>query len=211
MATKGTYPKGEAKREEILQAAMTALATSGYRNISLRAIGQELGIDAAHILYYFGSRETLLEKVVERWDRVTADSHDGRLEPAVMLDNYAAAIRENLRRPGIVHLYLTFAAEASHPEHSAHDYFVARFARTREYLRAAIKHEQDAGIIDASLDPHVEAQALTALADGLQLQAAFDASIDAPGGVQAAVSALRDRTDATTQSSEKFHIRNNGS
>lgn len=191
MALPGTSAKGAARREQILATAMECLGKDGYRNTSLRGIGRELDIEPAHILYYFDSREDLLQKVIERWDETTTAAVGGAAVPDHALDIYVAAVRHNQSIPGIVHLYLTLAAEAVHPDHSAHAFFVDRFRTVRELLREGIRFEQDAGRIDAALDADLEARKLIALADGLQLQGFTDPTIDASGDLEAAVAALR--------------------
>jgi AcrR family transcriptional regulator len=191
MARLGTSAKGAARREQILATAMESLGKDGYRNTSLRGIGRALDIEPAHILYYFDSREELLQKVIERWDENSLGAAGGEVTPDRALDFYVAAIRHNLRIPGIVHLYLTLAAEAVHPDHSAHSFFVERFRTVREMLRDAIRFEQTQGGIDPVLDADLEARKLIALADGLQLQGLVDPTIDAPRDLEAAVAALR--------------------
>ena len=183
--------KGAARREQILATAMEKLGKDGYRNTSLRGIGRELDIEPAHILYYFDSREELLQKVIERWDENTLAQFDAPVDPSRALDFYVRAIRQNLAIRGIVHLYLTFAAEAADPEHSAHAYFVDRFRTVREMLRDGIRYEQSVGRIDPTLDADLEARSLIALADGLQLQSLVDPTIDAPGDLEAALAVLR--------------------
>ncbi|MBT2498582.1 TetR/AcrR family transcriptional regulator [Agromyces sp. ISL-38] len=191
MARLGLSTKGHARREQIIQTAIQGLAADGYRNTSLRGIARALEVEPAHILYYFDSREELLQKVIERWDE-SALAHFGQaLVPENALDAFVLTIRHNLRIPGIVHLYLTVAAEAVHPDHSAHAYFVERFRGVRTMLGDAIRHEQRQGVIPKHLDADLEARKLIALADGLQLQALIDPTIDAPGDLQAAVVALR--------------------
>jgi AcrR family transcriptional regulator len=183
--------KGAARREQILETAYRELAADGYRNISLRSIGRTLGLEPAHILYYFKSREELLQKVIERWDANALVELGSSLDGESALDYYVRAIRRNLQMPGIVHLYLTFAAEAVHPEHGAHVYFRERFQQVHELLGDAIRAEQAAGGIPASYDADLEANKLIALGDGLQLQALIDPKVDAPGTLEAVVSGLR--------------------
>ncbi len=186
-------PKGVARREQILQAAWSVLAREGYRKTAMRAIGRELDIEPAHILYYFDSREDLLRSVVERWDEVALEELGDGFDPAYALDTFVERIRTNLRIPGITHVYLATVAEAADREHAAHDFFRRRFAQVRELLERAIRYEQQAGTINAGLDPSREARKLIAIADGLQLQAKFEDAIDAPGELEAALSALRTR------------------
>jgi TetR/AcrR family transcriptional regulator len=61
--------------ERILAAAMGAFGTRGYDGTSLDDLARELGIRKQTILYWFPSKEALLEAVVDR----TADEVTGRL------------------------------------------------------------------------------------------------------------------------------------
>jgi len=184
-------PKGIARREQILQTATATLAVDGYRNSSLRGIARALGVEPAHILYYFESREELLQAVVERWDDDAIAAVGGAVDARTALDFYVATVQHNLEIPGIVHLYLTLAAEAVHPGHSAHQFFLDRFHRARGLLADGIRFEQAAGAIDAAYDADFEARTLIALADGLQLQALVDPAVDAPGDLALAIAKLR--------------------
>lgn len=186
------YSKGQARREEILAGLMSALEQGELRNPSLKAIGQKLAMEPAHILYYFGSREELMQAVIRRWDEAYVDSAGGDNDNrTVTLDNYVEAIKGNLAKPGIVHLYLTFAAEAVDPLHPAHDFVQGRFERAKNALSASIRLEQEKGWIAHERDPELEARLLIALADGLQLQSLIDPHVDAVGHLSAAIDRLR--------------------
>ena len=190
MAGNGRSAKGTARREEILTTAMRELAANGYGGTSLRAIGRAMGVEPAHILYYFETREALLEAVIDRWDLDAWEGPHGP-RPADALDAYEGTIRHNLEIPGVVHLCLAFAAEAAEPTHRSHAYFSRRFARVLAFLTAAIREEQRLGSISADLHPESEARALIAIADGMQLQALVDPLVDAPGAVALAIARLR--------------------
>lgn len=186
-----SYSKGLAKREEILVGLMNALARGELRNPPLRAVGQALGIEPAHILYYFGSREELMQAVIVRWDEDSVD-RTGDAEAVKMdLGEYVAAVGKNMTRPGIIHLYLAFAAEAVEPNHPAHDFIRQRFDRVRNSLADAIRREQEAGTILSEVDAEIEARLLIALADGLQLQSLIDPGVDAVAHITAAIAQLR--------------------
>jgi TetR/AcrR family transcriptional regulator len=65
----------QATDERILVAAMTAFGTRGYDGTSLDDLARDLGIRKQTILYWFPSKEVLLEAVVDR----CADEVAGRL------------------------------------------------------------------------------------------------------------------------------------
>ncbi|PXA67219.1 TetR/AcrR family transcriptional regulator [Cryobacterium arcticum] len=191
MARTGRFPKGAARREAILQTATDVLSRDGFQGTSLRAIGRELEVEPAHILYYFDSREDLIQNVIARWDDSALESIGGGFTPGDTLDNFAAIIRRNLEIPGLVHLYLVFAAEAVDAAHPAHAFFRNRYDRVRDLLSAAVRFEQATGRIPADVDADRAARMLLAVADGVQQQALMNPAIDAPADLEALIDQLR--------------------
>jgi AcrR family transcriptional regulator len=187
MPAQGTYAKGTARREEILNTALDVISTTGYHRASLRAIGRELGIEPAHILYYFGSRENLLREVITRWGE---HSHALNADDADALEVYVRAIRKNLTIRGVVHLYLAFATEAVDQDHPAHSFFRDRFEHLAQELAATLERGIEQGIVRPELDPGRTARLLIALADGLQLQSLLDVDMDVPGDLEFAIDDL---------------------
>lgn len=53
-------------KQEILNAAETLFARSGYHASSMRAITENAGVNLALVNYHFGSKEALLEAVISR-------------------------------------------------------------------------------------------------------------------------------------------------
>lgn len=184
----GASPKGAARREEILSGLMDKIARQELRNPSLREIGRALNIEPAHILYYFGSREDLLQSVIMRWDE---DARAAAQARTVTLDNFAEQLQRNIAIPGVVHLYLNFAAEAVDPAHPAHEFFKQRFEKVAATLAQRIREEQAKGTIRASVDPELNARQLVAMADGLQLQSLVNPSVDAVQCMNHAIINLR--------------------
>lgn len=185
----GASPKGAARREEILSGLMLKIARQELRNPSLREIGRALNIEPAHILYYFNSREDLLQSVIMRWDEDARAAAPARI---VTLDNFAEQLQRNIAIPGVVHLYLNFAAEAVDPNHPAHEFFKQRFERVAATLAQRIRDEQAKGTIRASVDPESNARQLIAMADGLQLQSLVNPSVNAAQYMIHAINSLRE-------------------
>lgn len=61
--SRGTYAKGVARRQEILDRAIEVFAQRGGSRTSLRAIAQEVGVTHAALTHYFGSLDELLVAV----------------------------------------------------------------------------------------------------------------------------------------------------
>jgi AcrR family transcriptional regulator len=195
MARGGVSAKGAARRDEILDIAMRMLSERGYQHTSLRAIARTLGVEPAHILYYFGSREELLLAVVQQWlagERPDGEKHGGSWPPPEeRLDDFVATVNSNASIPGIVKTYLALSAEAADPGHVAHDFFLRRFAEVRARLAEAVVAEQRSGRARPEIDPDQAARGLIAVADGIQLQWLIDPSTDVTGELAAVVASLR--------------------
>lgn len=185
------YAKGVARRDEMVTAAMHAIAGAGFRRMSLREIARLSGVEAAHLVYYFGSRDGLLQAVIERWDADTQAARVAEASPDRPLDFLVEHVRLNLYVPGLVHLLHSFAAEAIAPDHVAHEFFQHRYEQVASGLIEAIEAEQSAGAIPASVDAGAEAQRLIAVSDGLQLQALLDDRLDAVALLSGAIENLR--------------------
>ncbi len=76
MTAPATHSEKCDKREQILDAAQALFAEQGYDGTSVRDICNHAGVNVAMVNYYFGSKEGLFEKMVER----RASVMRGRLE-----------------------------------------------------------------------------------------------------------------------------------
>ena len=76
--------------------------------------------------------------------------------------------------PGLVELHCVLSAEATSPEHPAHDYFVRRYAWVLSFLTAAFESMQDVGQLTAGVCPASAARGMIAMSDGLQVQWLLD-------------------------------------
>jgi AcrR family transcriptional regulator len=187
MKRRGPYAKGQERRDEILRAAVDVISREGYRGASLSQIGRSIGIDSAHIIYYFSSREMLLQEVLRMWDE------DNVAELTADKDVFAWLVdgaRRNTRTPGLVQLYTAFAAEAVDASHPAHEFFRARFAVLQSYIADEIRKRQEAGSVAVALDADHAAMMLIAQSDGLQVRWLVDRSIDMAAALETEIDLL---------------------
>lgn len=186
MARRGSYAKGVARREEILQSALDVIGRSGYRNASLKQIAEGVGVTPAALLHYFGSKEELFTAVLRARDE--RDELSPRLlDPIDAKAAFLDVIRHNTEVPGVVELFSRLAVDAGDPDHPAHTYFLERSERLRGAIATAFDGDVERHAI---LDPDTMGRILQAVADGLQLQWMIDPDVDMPGIIEALLDAL---------------------
>jgi AcrR family transcriptional regulator len=174
---RGSYPKGVARRQEILDRAIEVFAQRGSDRTSMRAIAKEVGVTHAALAHYFGSLEELLVEVYRESERQGARPPVNPEEtPVEMMRRSAEVNREVV---GLVQLYSTLVAAALEEGHpAAHEFATTRFAGLRQDLAARVRLNQQVGRIRADLDPEAIAALVIAASDGLQTQWLLDP--DAP-------------------------------
>lgn len=174
MAKRGPYEKGEAKRSEILHAALEIFAAEGYRGTSLRKVAAKCNLSLPGLMHYFDSKEDLLTQVLRMRDETARVRQVERDDPK----SYREIIREGASTPGLVELFVSMAAAASDPEHPAHAHFAERYPVLRERVAGFVRARVDEGRINSVIPPERLAVLLIAVADGIQLQWLIDRSTD---------------------------------
>ena len=198
-AGRGPYVKGIARRQEIIDVALELLATHGMRASTLQEIATRVGISAPGVLHHFGSKENLLIAVLEERDTrdleaaaswVAAHPPDGR----GFLSGAEAAVERTKAAPGLARLYTVLAAEATEPDHPAHEWFRRRYDRIREMIRQDLEAAIAGGMLPPAADAEALSQLLPGILDGLQLQWLLDPELDTTAALRLVMSALVDRT-----------------
>lgn len=187
MPSKGSYAKGVAKREEILQTALEVFSRQGYRKASLREISEAVGLTQAGLLHYFDSKEELFAEVLRKRDEADL----GSFQETDAVESFVEVIRHNSEVPGLVHLYATLSAEGTEAAHPAHDYFVDRYQLSIGIMLERIRAGQADGSIAADLDAESVARMMIAIADGMQVQWLLDDEVDMGGIVESFWSLLQ--------------------
>ncbi|MFH8251439.1 TetR/AcrR family transcriptional regulator [Microbacterium sp. B2969] len=200
MAQRGSYAKGVAKREEILERALEVIAREGYRGASVKELAEAVGLSQAGLLHYFDSKEELFTEILRKRDEVDSRQFGPMPEVAEathLRSGFVGIIRHNAEVPGLVQLFSRMAVDAADPQHPAHRYFLDRGDSLRETFVEALRELQRRGELTDVVDAGVLARIFQAVADGMQLQWMQDPSIDMAGTVSALFDALdpRNRKD----------------
>ncbi|WP_066285274.1 TetR/AcrR family transcriptional regulator [Arthrobacter sp. B6] len=189
---RGSYAKTEARRHKILTAAFEVFSTSGYRAGSLKDVADKVGLTQAGLLHHFPNKEALLEAVLTLRDEESV-SRTGALtaQGIEMLRGVVELARYNTTIPGLVALYCVLSAEATDPDHPAHEYFQRRYNWVRSTMTEAFDELARQGQLRSGIAPSTAARQLVALMDGLQVQWLLDNdSVDMPAEVVAFLEAI---------------------
>ncbi|MEZ2388521.1 TetR/AcrR family transcriptional regulator [bacterium RCC_150] len=175
---KGSYAKGIARRQEILDRAIEVFAKRGAEGASLRRIAQAIGVSHGTLLHYFDSREQMLIAVYEhaesKW-QINAQSDPS----ASAVDLMAEAAIRNAGVPGMVELYsMLVAASLEADNRVGKEFFTDRFEVVRAELVERLERGQVAGHVRVDVDLRDIATLIAAASDGLQIQWLLKPSID---------------------------------
>ncbi|WP_457100632.1 TetR/AcrR family transcriptional regulator [Microbacterium sp. P5_E9] len=198
---RGSYAKGIAKREEILEGALEVIAREGYRGASVKELADAVGLSQAGLLHYFDSKEELFTEIVRKRDDVDMTEYGAATltNPSAddLREGYIAVIRHNTHVPGLVQLYSQLSVDAADPQHPAHRFFLDRGQHLRGLFAAALTERRQAGEISTAIDPETLARILQAVSDGLQLQWMLEPDVDMAGIVGQLFDALTVPTKET--------------
>ncbi|KAA9107699.1 TetR/AcrR family transcriptional regulator [Microbacterium rhizomatis] len=168
---RGEYAKTKQTREAILDAALEVFAESGYRSGSIREVALRVGMSEPGLLHHFPSKPELLAAVLERRDHHSESMLPGEEEAGTLtLRGLIELASYNATIPGVVELYCVLSAEATAPDHPAHDYFTSRYENTRIVLTRAFRVLDGERRLLRGVTPEGAAIATIAMMDGLQVQ-----------------------------------------
>src|SRR4051812_49156655 len=140
---------------------------AGYRGTSLREIAARCGLSHPGLLHHFPTKESLLLAVLQHRDDVDAATINTGGPPGTPRPPPVVDVAElNATRRGIVELFTVLSAEATAPDHPAHQWFVDRYRR----IHAELVEAYATADLLPGVEPATAARQLVALMDGLQIQ-----------------------------------------
>jgi AcrR family transcriptional regulator len=175
--TRGSYAKGQAKRQEILDAALVVFGRSGFHSGSLREIAKRVNLTPAGLMHHFSGKEELFTEVLRQRD-ARVQGAAGDVSEFTLLEQVRKVVAYNQTTRGLTSLYTVISAEATDSEHPAHEEFARRYAENATSTRDVLADAQRDGLIRADIDTAHAARLIAAVMDGLQQQWLLDESVD---------------------------------
>ncbi|MFD2418873.1 TetR/AcrR family transcriptional regulator [Amycolatopsis pigmentata] len=153
----------------VLDAAMALIARSGSRAITLAEVGEAAGYSRGIVYHHFGSRERLLEAVVDEAQRFDVPDYQGDA-----LDYLAriieAYLRNVVRRTPSARAFLQLWGEAIAADPVLAPLFARRDADFRQLLANVVRQGVADGSIRPDANPAAAAVLILALLRGTGLQ-----------------------------------------
>lgn len=181
-----TVPKivvHEERRRDLADAVLALAARRGVGSVTTRAVAEEAGWSIGVINHYFDSRHDLLYAGLQRASELQIAVYDAILARKVMAAEKLVSLTDSVlpldeRRLAMTRVFLFFYAEGTASE-AARSEIAGLLARWRRMIRDVAAAGQAAGdaSIDAGVDVRLLAQHLTALTDGLALEAVLDPEV----------------------------------
>lgn len=179
--------RGRLRRRQIIDAAVELFAAKGYRGTGVAALADRVGMTATGLLYYFGTKERLLQEVAAERDRVDAADPVASLT----LSGLRELGRRNAETAELTRLYVVLGAESLDPGHPLHDFFVRRYETGRHLVRSILGAERERGRLRPDVDVEQIAREVLAVLMGLEIQWLADPDgIDLPATVEAYIDRL---------------------
>lgn len=180
--SRGRYPKGVMRRQQIIDRTIEVFAQLGLEGTSLRAIGEAIGVSHAALRRYFETREELFLEILREKDRqALIDAQEsGRpsTDFAGHLDSYASGA------PGLMSLRHSMVARALEPGNEfSRAFFVERYQHLRADALEILHLAQGAGLIREDISLESASALLIAAMDGLSTQWLLDPQVDLHAGM----------------------------
>jgi len=177
---RGSYAKGQARRQRIVDEALVVFARNGFHSGSLREIAKRVGLTPTGLMHHFANKEELFTEVLRQRDAAIRDAAGDPAEHT-LIQQATKVVAHNQHSRGLTSLYATVSAEATDSEHPAHAHFAERYRENAAMATPILIAAQADGEVRADIDPALAARLISAVMDGIQQQWLLDDSVDMNG------------------------------
>ena len=163
--------RGADRREELIAVATRLIARNGSRGTTLADIAHEAGVSQAAVVYHFGTKEGLLNAILDARDSFE-DGLIWRLgpDPGMRIFGIIADIVAGWAdHPDLVGLLGVLIAENVGDDDALRPRLAANYRLTVDRLAATLASAQEHGEMRTDVDPRAKAIEILAYLSGLEL------------------------------------------
>lgn len=169
MTPRGNTLKGEARREALIGTTMRLVSRNGSRGTSLAQIAEESGVSQAGLLYYFPTKEALLQAALDRRDSVENGLlWRGDEMGLSVFDSIAHAVHDWSVRPEAVGMHTVLVAENVGQDGPLRPRLRKGYEDTVAHLTTILRRAQIRGEARPDFDPELKAVEIVAFINGLE-------------------------------------------
>lgn len=176
-APRGSYAKGQARRQQIVDEALVVFARGGFHSGSLREIAKRVGLTPTGLMHHFANKEELFTEVLRQRDEAIRAAA-GDPDEHTLIQQATKVVAYNQESRGLTSLYATVSAEATDEEHPAHEHFSRRYRESAAGATPLLRAAQEDGEVRSDIDPALAARLISAVMDGIQQQWLLDDTVD---------------------------------
>jgi AcrR family transcriptional regulator len=186
-ADKRPSTRGAARRKMIIEVATRMLARNGSRGTTLGDIAAEVGVSQAAVVYHFGTKEELLNAVLDNRDQFedTQLWRDGPDPGLAIFGIVADIVRSWTDQPEVVGLLAVLLAENVGDDGLLRPRLRGNYQLTVQRIADTLGNAVQRGEMRADIDPRLKATELLAFLSGLEL--AWIVSPDIPAAETASM------------------------
>jgi len=166
----------------VLEAATALIAATGSRSVTLAQVGEAAGYSRGIVYHQFGSRERLIEAVLDRAQRLglPESADDGLDHLLAIVETYLQAVA---RRAPTTRAFLQLWMEAVAADPVVAPLFAERDEGFRRFLADVIRRGLADGSVRSDADPDAAGAVVMALLRGTSLQLIATPPVDDVSGV----------------------------
>ena len=166
----------------VLEAATALIAATGSRSVTLAQVGEAAGYSRGIVYHQFGSRERLIEAVLDRAQRLglPESADDGLGHLLAIVETYLQAVA---RRAPTTRAFLQLWMEAVAADPVVAPLFAERDEGFRRFLADVIRRGRADGSVRSDTDPDAAGAVVMALLRGTSLQLIATPPVDDVSGV----------------------------
>jgi AcrR family transcriptional regulator len=158
----------EARRTELLNAAISVIAQEGFAEASLRKVAERAGCSTGAVTYYFANREEMMAAVIEsQFDVFDAmlrlSDGDGKIDVRGGLKRWLDSLSTNGGGDWVANFQLLSLARH---EPALADVYQRRYARYRDVFASMLAKGQRQGTIRKDIPADLLADQISAMGDG---------------------------------------------